>query len=79
MKMALGKLESVLFAAYCDRNSVTLCRIYLTSIDGWDRANKVYSEFFGEHKPARIVLPVGMLNKGCQVELEAVAEVRQMK
>jgi len=75
MNMALHKLERVLLAAGCNRNSVVMCRIYLTSIELWDRANQVYSEFFGEHKPARIVLPVGMLSKGCQVELEAVAEI----
>ena len=75
MKQALTKLDSVLLAAGCDRNSVVMCRIYLSSMELWERANKVYSEFFGEHKPARIVLPVGTLNKNCQVELEAIAEL----
>ena len=75
MEMALHKLESVLLAAGCDRNSVIQCRIYLPDMDLWDRANKVYSAFFGEHRPARIVLPVGLLNKGCQVELEATAAI----
>ena len=74
MEMALLKLESVLTAAGCDRRSVVMCRIYLPSMELWERANKVYSAFFGDHKPARIVLSVGPLNKGCQVELEAVAE-----
>ncbi len=76
MEMALAKLESVLRAAGCDRNDVVMCRVYLPSSALWDRANKVYSAFFGEHRPARIVLPVGPLSKGCQVEIEAVAEIR---
>ena len=75
MNMALHKLESVLKAANGDRNSVVMCRIYLSSMTLWDQANKVYSVFFGDHKPARIVLPVGPLSKGSQVEIEAVAEI----
>ena len=75
MKMALGKMESVLLAAGCTRESVVMVRIYLPSMELWAAANQVYSEFFGDHKPARIVLPVGELNKGCLVELEAVAEL----
>lgn len=77
MRMALGKLDSVLTAAGCAKESVVMCRIYLTSMDLWDRANAVYSEFFGQHRPARIVLPVGPLSKGCLVELEAVAELAE--
>ena len=77
MQMALRKMESVLTAAGCGRENVVMCRIYLPSMELWDRANQVYSDFFGEHRPARIVLPVGRLNKGCLVELEAVAEITE--
>ena len=75
MEMALHKLESVLKAAGCTRENVVMCRVYLPSADLWDRVNAVYSAFFGDHRPARIVLPVGRLSKGCQVEIEAVAEL----
>lgn len=75
MQMALHKMESVLKAAGCTKESVVMCKLYLTSMELWDRANQVYGEFFGDHKPARIVLPVGPLSNGCQVEIEAVAEV----
>lgn len=58
-KMALAKMESVLKAAGCEKEDVVMCRIYVSSMDYWGDVNKVYSEFFGEHKPARIVLPGG--------------------
>lgn len=74
MLMALAKMENVLKAAGCTKADVVMCRIYLPSMDYWEKANEVYQQFFGEHKPARIVLPVGELNKGCLVELEVVAE-----
>lgn len=75
MNMALHKMESVLHAAGCDKNSVVMCKIYLSSMELWDRANQVYAAFFESHKPARIVLPVGPLSNGCQVEIEAIAEI----
>lgn len=73
-RMALSKMESVLKAAGCRKEDVVMCRIYVSSMDYWGDVNQVYSEFFGAHKPARIVLPVGRLNKGCLLELEATAE-----
>ena len=75
MEMALCKLESVLKAAGCANVFVFICRVYLPSAELWDRANQVYAAFFGEHRPARIVLPVGPLSKGCQVEIEAIAQI----
>ena len=75
MEMALHKLESVLKAAGCTKENVVMCRVYLPSAALWDRANAIYASFFGEHRPARIVLPVGPLSKGCQVEIEAIAAV----
>ena len=72
-----AETESVLKAAGCEKEDVVICRIYVSSMDYWGDVNKVYSEFFGEHKPARIVLPVGRLNKGCLLELEATAEVHE--
>lgn len=77
--MALEKMESVLKAANCTKEHVVMCKIYITDIDNWGQANEVYQEFFGNHKPARIVLPVGKLNNGYQVQLEAIAEVELTK
>ena len=37
--------------------------------------NEVYAEFFGEHKPARIVVSTTSLHFGCLVEIEAMAEM----
>lgn len=76
MNMALKKLESVLSAAGCARSDVIMCRVYVTSIDYWLKANELFRQFFGEHRPARAIVPVGTLNKGCLVEIEAVAELR---
>jgi enamine deaminase RidA (YjgF/YER057c/UK114 family) len=35
----------------------------------------VYAEFFGEHRPARAVVPVGELHHGYAIEVEVTAAV----
>lgn len=74
-KLALANLDRVLQQAGAARQDVVQCRVYITDIALWDQVNEVYAEFFGAHKPARIVVPVGKLHFGCLVEIEAIAEV----
>ena len=75
-RLALNNLDRVLKEAGVERSSVVQCRVYVSDIDDWDKVNVIYSEFFGEHKPARIVVPVSKLHFGCLVEIEAIAEVK---
>ena len=75
VQQALVNLDRVLREAGLSRDSVVLCRVYIADIEGWDIVNRVYAEFFGTHKPARAVVPVGRLHFGCLVEIEAVAEL----
>jgi 2-iminobutanoate/2-iminopropanoate deaminase len=74
-RLALANVECVLEAAGLCRNDVVQCRVYVSDIDQWEIVNQVYAEFFGEHKPARIVVPTGRLHYGCLIEIEAIAEV----
>lgn len=74
-RLALANLDHILNESNCCRTDVIQCRIYISDIEQWDAVNRVYMEFFGEHKPARIVVPVGQLHFGCLVEIEAIAEV----
>ncbi len=76
-KLALANIDRVLKEAGLSRNDIVQCRVYVTDIDQWDIVNQVYAEFFGEHKPVRVVIPVGKLHFGCLVEIEATAEVNQ--
>ncbi len=48
---------------------------YITNISDWGIVNEVYNQFFGEHKPARSILPVSDLHLGCLIELEAIASL----
>ena len=51
-----------------------MCRVYIPDVALWDAVNEVYADFFGEHKPARVVVPTRALHHGALVEIEAMAE-----
>lgn len=73
--LTLENMERVLVAAGSDRTKVLRVRLYIPNVDLWDQVNKVYSTFFGEHKPARAVIPTRDLHFGALVEIEATAVV----
>ena len=72
-RQALKNLDTVLQAAGVPRENVLQCRVYVSDVAYWGDLNKAYGEYFGDHKPARVVVPTGPLYGGCRVEIEAVA------
>ena len=74
-KTALVNVEKVLLAAGAAKENVVLCRVYIPDVAHWDTVNRVYGEFFGSHKPARVVVPTRELHNGAMVEIEAIAEM----
>lgn len=77
IRKCLENIDRVLQAAEASRENVIFCRVYINGMDNWDEANKEYMEFFGAHKPARIVVSTSELHFGCLAEIEAVAEVKE--
>jgi 2-iminobutanoate/2-iminopropanoate deaminase len=74
-EQALENLSAILEAAGSGRNQVIKTTVYVSDIELWNRVNAVYSTFFGEHRPARAVVPTRNLHFGFQVEIEAIAVV----
>ena len=73
-KAALGNVERVLTAAGLAKTDVAMCRVYIPDMAYWDTVNDIYADFFGEHKPARVIVPTRELHHGALVEIEAMAE-----
>jgi 2-iminobutanoate/2-iminopropanoate deaminase len=71
----LANVGAVLAAAGADLSNVLKVTVYIADIELWGRVNEVYAEFFGEHRPARCVVPTRELHFGFQIEIEAVAFV----
>jgi len=47
--------------------------VYVSDITLWGRVNAVYARVFGDHRPARAVVPTRELHYGFQIEVEAIA------
>jgi len=77
-RTALGNMERVLRTAGANKENVILCRVYIPDVSLWDEVNAVYAEFFGGHKPARVMVPTTALHHGALVEIEAVAELPEV-
>ena len=73
--MTLQNVKGVLEAAGSSLDRVLKTTVFVTSIDHWDAVNKVYAEFFGDHKPARAIIPSRDLHYGFLIEIEAIATV----
>lgn len=71
--LVLEKIDVILTEAGSSREKVIQMRIYISDIALWNKVNKVYTQFFGAHKPVRCVVPVGELHYGCLIEAECVA------
>ena len=73
---ALQNVEGIVRAAGSDLSRVLKVTVYVADIDLWSAVNEVYKKFFGEHRPARAVVPTGALHYGFLVEIEAIAATR---
>lgn len=76
-RKALDNVRRILKEAGSDLHHVVKVNAYITDINDWAEFNTIYAEYFGEHRPARAVLPVGPLHYGFKVEIEAIAEIEQ--
>ena len=71
--LVLANVETILTEAGSSKDDVLQMRLYISDIALWDKVNEVYSQFFGEHKPVRCVVPSRELHFGCLIEVETTA------
>lgn len=76
-ELALRNVEAILTAAGSDWNHVLQMTIYVSEMDDWDKVNEVYKRILGEHRPARAIVPVKTLHFGTQIEIQAIAVVKE--
>ena len=74
-QQVLANLTAVLRAAGSDLDRVVKVTIYVSDVAHWGEVNAAYAEVFGEHRPARAIVPSRELNHGALLELEAIAAV----
>ena len=75
-RLALLNIEQILLSAGSDLNHVIKTTAYVSDVELWGGVNQAYAEVFGDHRPARAVVPSRDLHYGCLVEIEAIAALR---
>lgn len=75
-RQTLANLDAILKAAGSSRDQVLRVTVYLADVAHWSKVNTLYAEFFGNHRPARTMLPVGKLHYGYEIGLDAIATVK---
>ena len=73
--LTLQKVEKILQAAGSNKEQVLRMTVYITDIAYWPEVNAAYADFFGNHKPARCIIPCGKLNYGALIEIDCTAFV----
>jgi 2-iminobutanoate/2-iminopropanoate deaminase len=68
-------LKAVLREAHSDFSRVVKAHVYLTDLANFQTLNSIYSEYFGDHKPARTTVGVSQLPRGALVEIDLVAVI----
>ena len=73
LRQALENLRQLLEGHGSALTNVVKTTVYLRHIDDYAAMNEVYTEFFGEHRPARGAVAVAGLPLHALVEVEAWA------
>ena len=76
-RLVLQNLQAILQAAGSDLDHVLKTTVYVSDINLWGEVNAVYREIFGDHRPARSVVPVKELHFGFLIEIDAVAAQKE--
>lgn len=73
-RQVLSNITRLLEGCGSSRAEVVKCQVYLTDVKDFAAMNEVYTEFFGEAKPARTTVGVAALPlPGAKVEIDAIA------
>ena len=73
-RQVLNNIKRILEGCGASMQDVVRCGVYLTDAKDFQAMNEVYSEFFGDAKPARTTIIVAALPlQGAKVEIDAVA------
>ena len=76
-RQVLTNLKNVLEDSGSSLGDVVKTTVFLRDMADFAKMNAIYGEFFSQNPPARSTIAVAGLPKGCGVEIEAVATLRE--
>ncbi|NQW00908.1 MAG: RidA family protein [Rhodospirillales bacterium] len=75
VRNCLANMAAILEAADSGLDRVIKTTVYISDVALWPEVNAVYGSVFGDHKPARTIVPCNTLHHGFQVEIDAIAAI----
>ena len=72
-EQVLQNLNEVLKAAGTSLQNVVKTTVFLADMNDFVAMNEVYSQYFGENKPARATVQAARLPRDARVEIECIA------
>ncbi len=72
-RLTLSNIRRILEAAGAGITDVVKCSVFLRDIADFAKMNRVYAEFFGDHKPARTTIEAKFHQAEMLVEIDCVA------
>ena len=73
-KVVFANLAKILAACGSSTDKVLKTTVFIPDIALWPKVNELYSEFFGDHRPCRSIVPTNTLHYGSNIEMEAIAQ-----
>lgn len=72
-KQSLLNILAIVKQAGYTKQEIVKCGVFLKDLGMFKDMNEIYSEFFGDHKPARFAVEVARLPLDVLVEIDAIA------
>lgn len=76
-KMVLESLLLVVENGGGSKNMIMKADVFLKDLKDFNVFNQAYSEFFGNHKPARVTVQAGDLAEGATIEIAVMAYAKE--
>lgn len=76
VRNCLANLSAILDEAGSSMDHVIRTTVYISDVTLWPEVNAVYADVFGDHRPARTIVPCNTLHHGFQIEIDAMAALR---
>ena len=72
-RLTLNNLVKILADCHATLETVVKCTVYLVDVSEFPKMNEVYSEFFGEIKPARTTVEAKFFQGAQRIGIDCVA------
>ena len=75
--LCMKNIETILKSSKSDLNHIIKTNVFIADISNWAKFNETYAKIMGDHRPARVVVPCGTLNRGCGIEIDCIAALKE--